>query len=151
MDMIRAPPCQVVHLDVVSRTRLKLSRLSPLTSPPVLFIRRLLVRLFHQCHSAWGKKKKTQVGQKGTAGASRSGRNASNFLLSLSLNVCALSLPPRRGINSLLHLCVPPSSRSLIHLISALRRGFGPRLPSESPPPVPRSWLTLSLACLLAG
>lgn len=101
------------------------------------------------------REKKPQVGGKRTVGPSRSGRNASNFLLSRSLNVCALSLPPRRGINSLLHLRVPPSSRSLIHLISALRRGFSPRLPSESPPPVPRSWLAgwlaLLLACLLTG
>lgn len=95
--------------------------------------------------------KNLKSGGKGTVGPSRSGCNASNFLLSRSLNVCALSLPPRRGINSLLHLCVPPPSRSLIHLISALRRGFGPCLPTESPPPLPRSWLAHSLACLLAG
>lgn len=46
---------------------------------------------------------------------------------------------------------MPPSSRSLIHLISALRRGFGPCLPTESPPPVLRSWLAHSLACLPTG
>lgn len=43
--------------------------------------------------------------------------SASNFLLSWSLNVCALSLPPRRGINLLLHLPAPLPSRSVIHLI----------------------------------
>lgn len=110
--------------------------------------------LFFSISVTQPREKKPQVGGKRTVGPSRSGRNASNFLLSRSLNVCALSLPPRRGINSLLHLRVPPSSRSLIHLISALRRGFSPRLPSESPPPVPRSWLAGwlagSLACLLA-
>ena len=45
--------------------------------------------------------------------------NASNFLLSWSLNVCALSLPLHHRINLLFHLPVPPPSRCLIHLISA--------------------------------
>lgn len=77
-----------------------------------LFISCLIVSLFHQLEE-------TQVRQKETTETTRAGCNASNFLLSWSLNVCALSLPLHHRINLLFHLPVPPSSRSLIHLISA--------------------------------
>lgn len=73
------------------------------------------VRLFHQCHSAWKNSSQTKESTETT----KSGCNASNFLLSRSLNVCALSLPLHRRINLLFHLRVPPSSHTLIHLISA--------------------------------
>lgn len=63
--------------------------------------------------------KQLKVREKESTETTRAGCNASNFLLSWSLNVCALSLPLHHRINLLFHLPVPPPSRSLIHLISA--------------------------------
>lgn len=65
--------------------------------------------------------KQTQVKakKKEVPETTKAGCNVSNFLLSWSLNACALSLPLHHRINSLFHLPVPPPSRSLIHLISA--------------------------------
>lgn len=63
--------------------------------------------------------KQLKVRLKEGAKTTRAGCNASNFLFSWSLNVCALSLPPYHRINLLFHLPVPPPFRSLIHLISA--------------------------------
>lgn len=73
--------------------------------------------------------KQLKLRQKESTETSRAGCNASNFLLSWSLNACALSLPLHHRINSLFHLPVPPPPRSLIHLISALWL-------VQSPPPL---------------
>lgn len=62
--------------------------------------------------------KQLKVRQSESWETTRAGYNASNFLLSWSLNVCALSLPLHHRINLLFYLTVPPP-RSLIHLISA--------------------------------
>lgn len=73
----------------------------------------------------------------------RVGCNASNFLLSWSLNACALSLPLHHRINSLFHLPMPPPSRSLIHLISASWL-------VQSPPPFSARSSSVRLALLAA-
>lgn len=73
-------------------------------------------------------RQKTSKSRQESTETTSPGCNASNFLLSWSLNACALSLPLKHRINSLFHLPMPPLSRSLIHLISALRL-------VQSPPP----------------
>lgn len=87
--------------------------------------------------------KQLKVRQKESSETTRAGCNASNFLLSWSLNACALSLPLHRRINSLFYLPVPPPSRSLIHLISSLWL-------VQSPPPFSAGSSSVRLVLLAA-
>lgn len=87
--------------------------------------------------------KQLKVRQKENTETTSAGCNASNFLLSWSLSVCALSLPLHHRINLLFHLNVPPPSRSLIHLISAA-------LLVQSPPPFSAGFSSMRPALLAA-
>lgn len=89
------------------------------------------------------RQKLLKVQQTESAETTRDGCNASNFLLSWSLNVCTLSLPLHHRINLLFHLLVPPPSRSLIHLISALWL-------VQSPPPFSAGSSSFGAALLAA-
>lgn len=87
--------------------------------------------------------KQLKVRRKESTETTRAGCNASNFLLSWSLNACALSLPLHHRINSLFHLPMPPPSRSLIHLISASWL-------VQSPPPFSAGSSSIRLVLLAA-